>query len=126
MKWRVAGTPGKYRAVRTACRAGQVHASKGEAARCDELHLLQVAGEIRDLRAHPQARYHLRLGEAEICVYVADFVYVESGSGFEVVEDAKGFRTPEFRIKKRLMQVLFGIDVREVRARRAPARPRRR
>jgi hypothetical protein len=31
-----------------------------------------------------------------------------------VVADAKGFATPVYRLKKRLLAVLYGIDVREV------------
>lgn len=46
------------------------------------------------------------------CTYVADFVYVENG--YTVVEDAKGFRTPVYKIKKKLMLWRYGIVIQEV------------
>ena len=44
--------------------------------------------------------------------YVADFVY--SRNGLTVVEDAKGVRTPVYRLKKRMMAEKYGIQIREV------------
>ena len=52
-----------------------------------------------------------RLLERE-CSYIADFVYIEGGK--TVVEDAKGFRTPEYIIKRKLMLERYGIQIREV------------
>jgi hypothetical protein len=31
-----------------------------------------------------------------------------------VVADAKGFKTPVYRLKKRIMKLLLGIDIREL------------
>ena len=45
--------------------------------------------------------------------YVADFVYVEGGR--EVVEDVKGYRTAEYKRKRRLMKKIYGVDIRETR-----------
>jgi hypothetical protein len=44
--------------------------------------------------------------------YVADFVYMENGE--RVVEDAKGVRTKEYVIKRKLMLQRYGIQIREV------------
>lgn len=52
-----------------------------------------------------------RLLERE-CSYIADFVYIEAGK--TVVEDAKGFRTPDYIIKRKLMLERYGIQIREV------------
>lgn len=46
------------------------------------------------------------------CSYYADFVYQENGK--TIVEDAKGFRTPEYKIKRKLMYYIHGIRIREV------------
>ena len=46
------------------------------------------------------------------CSYIADFVYVQGGE--TVVEDAKGFRTPDYIIKRKLMLERYGIQIREV------------
>ena len=52
------------------------------------------------------------------CEYVADFVYYkEDGRGlFDelVVEDAKGCRTKEYIVKRKLMLWVYGIRIREV------------
>lgn len=47
------------------------------------------------------------------CVYIADFVYFNNKSGAYVVEDCKGFRTTEYKIKKKLMLYVHGIRVEE-------------
>ena len=44
--------------------------------------------------------------------YIADFVYTQDGE--TVVEDAKGMRTKEYVIKRKLMLMRYGIRIREV------------
>ena len=51
-----------------------------------------------------------RLLERE-CSYIADFVYVLDGK--RVVEDTKGFRTADYKIKRKLMLWVHGIRIRE-------------
>jgi hypothetical protein len=46
------------------------------------------------------------------CVYKADFVYIENGR--MVVEDVKGCKTPEYKLKRKLMLWVKGIRIREV------------
>lgn len=41
--------------------------------------------------------------------YIADFVYTRGGK--TIVEDAKGFKTKDYIIKKKLMLERFGIWV---------------
>jgi hypothetical protein len=84
-------------------------ASTGERERWGELQTLARLGAIRDLRR--QVRYPLRIADELVTTYVADFVYDEEGS--TVVEDYKGFRTGEYRLKARLMRLLLGIVIRE-------------
>lgn len=43
--------------------------------------------------------------------YIADFVYIENG--VRVVEDAKGFRTTEYKRKRNLMLKIHGITIKE-------------
>lgn len=88
--------------------------SKAEARRYGELRLLEQAGAIRDLELQP--RFPLVVNGARVAVYVADFRYAEVGSRRVIVEDVKGVRTPLYRLKKRLVKVLYGVDVQEVRA----------
>jgi len=83
--------------------------SKKEDRRLGELRLLAHAGEIGDLRHH--VSYSLHVNGIHVCDYEADFVYREKG--VEVVEDAKGYRTPVYKLKKRLMRAVLGIEIRE-------------
>ena len=43
--------------------------------------------------------------------YVADFVYEVAGK--TVVEDSKGFRTADYKIKRKLMLYVHGIRIKE-------------
>ena len=46
------------------------------------------------------------------CVYIADFVYTKDNK--LIVEDTKGFRTPEYRIKRKLMLYIHNIRITEI------------
>lgn len=92
--------------------------SRKEHRRANELKLMQRAGLISNLRQ--QVKYVLiptqrdpagNLLEKE-CSYYADFVYDKNG--VSVVEDTKGFRTPEYRIKRKLMLRIHGIVIKEI------------
>ena len=97
-------------------------ASKRESHRLAELRLLEKAGKISDLRT--QVRYELIPAQYELgkCIeravtYTADFVYEDLGVGIPnltVVEDAKGVRTQQYVIRRKLMLWLHGIRIREV------------
>ena len=84
-------------------RNGRVFASQKEARTYDKLMLLEVSGGISDLQLQP--RFPIVVEGTHICTYIADFRYVEDGK--EIVEDAKGFKTPEFILKWKLVQVLY-------------------
>ena len=47
----------------------------------------------------------------EPVTYIADFVYVKDGQ--RIVEDAKGFKTEVYKIKKKMMRSLLGITILE-------------
>lgn len=104
--------------------------SKKEANRYFELRTLEKAGKIADLKR--QVKYILipaqrepdkigvrggitkgKLIERE-CAYIADFVYKDLEKGELVVEDTKGFRTPEYIIKRKLMLYQYGIRIKEI------------
>ena len=100
----------KYNAKKTVL-DGITFDSKKEAARFQELRLLERAGEIQDL--YCQVEYELipkQKGE-RACHYVADFVYTENGK--KIVEDVKGKRTREYIIKRKLMLERHGVKIRE-------------
>lgn len=93
--------------------------SQLEAQRYSELKLMERAGMICDLRR--QAKYTLipaqkinnKVIERECCYY-ADFTYTDALTGEFVCEDAKGMKTKEYKIKKKLMLYVFGIQIKEV------------
>lgn len=89
--------------VRRRTRNGRVFASQKEAKRYDGLLILEMSGQISDLILQP--RFPIVVNDVKICTYVADFRYVENGQ--DVVEDAKGFKTPEFILKWKLVHVLY-------------------
>lgn len=48
------------------------------------------------------------------CSYYADFTYTIVETGENIVEDAKGVRTKEYIIKRKLMLAVYGIRIKEV------------
>ena len=106
----------KYRSKKTVI-DGITFDSKKEANRYMELKVLEKAGVIQDLQR--QVKYVLipsqiingKVVERE-CAYKADFVYTENG--MTIVEDTKGFRTTDYKIKRKLMLHVHGIRIKEV------------
>ena len=106
---------------------GMTFDSRKEYIRWCELSLLERAGKITDLQR--QVKFILiptqyepytvnkngtlkrgKMIERE-CSYIADFVYTENGN--KVVEDVKGFRTADYKIKRKLMLNVHGIRIKE-------------
>lgn len=79
--------------------------SKREAARYQELKLLERAGEIKELRVHPKYRlldgFDFNGEHYRPINYFADFAYKENGK--YIIEDTKGVQTSVFRIKMKLL-----------------------
>lgn len=74
---------------------------------------MESAGAIQALRR--QVRIPILANGIRVCVYVADFVYVQAGR--RVVEDVKSAytrRLPVYRLKKKLLAALHAIEVQEV------------
>ena len=101
----------KYGAVKTEV-DGITFASKHEASRYQVLWLLEQSGEITNLRLQvpfeliPKSKYGMPIR------YIADFVY-NDGNGCLIVEDAKGVKTPVYKLKRRLMAEKYGIEIKE-------------
>ncbi len=117
---------------RKVTRDGMTFDSLKEYRRWNELVLLERAGLIQNLQR--QVKFVLIPAQREYCneiytkgkkkgcfkpgkllekelSYIADFVYTENGKG--VVEDSKGFRTQEYKIKRKLMLYIHGIRIKE-------------
>ena len=96
---------------------GIVFDSKREAARYQELKLMERAGAIRDLKR--QVRYEL-IPAFDVdgkhyrpTAYIADFVYTDAKTGKEIVEDTKGVRTGVYKIKAKLFAYQYGVSILE-------------
>jgi len=87
---------------------GITFASKKEARRYGELRMLERQKIISDLKL--QRRFRLEVNGILIATYVADFDYGAGPDG-HIVEDCKGVRTPLYRVKKKLMLALYGVEI---------------
>ena len=119
---------GKYHAKKVNTEDG-VFDSQKEYARWCVLKQLQADGIITNLERQkryvliPTQREDSRKGKrgAEIkgkvlereCTYTADFAYYDKKQGIYVVEDCKGFKTPEYLIKRKLMLYTYNIRIYE-------------
>ena len=96
----------KFNARRTET-DGIKFASKKEAHYYGQLKLRQLEGDI--LFFLRQVPLHLPGGVR----YVVDFQIFTTGGEVEFV-DVKGFATPEYKVKKRLVEALYPITITEV------------
>lgn len=100
--------PAKYRAEPTMV-GGIRFASKREARHYQQLRLLALRGKIAYLET--QVPFPCRVNGKHVCTYVADFVYEDP---VRHVVDAKGVRTRLYRLKKKLVEALYGLKIEEV------------
>jgi hypothetical protein len=87
-------------------------ASQAEARRYGHLKIMQGIGHIEGLVVHP--RFPISVNGKKVCVYEADFEYRVGAN--RVIEDVKGVATPVYRLKKKLLSALYGIEITEVAA----------
>ena len=104
----------KYHARKTTVDGIEFDSAK-EAKRYTKLRAMEEDGEIQGLRL--QVPFEL-LPSFECdgvkyrgMRYIADFVYYRDGK--RVVEDVKGAKTPEYKLKKKLMAYLNHINIEE-------------
>ena len=112
----------KFGAVKTVIH-GWTFDSKREATRYEELLARHVV--IQNLELQP--RFPLKAQDGSVvAVYVADFRYQEAKHRHgpdgefdawteDIIEDVKGVRTPMYRLKKKLFEAQYGIQIREIR-----------
>ena len=119
----------KYKNKKVIAADGSVFDSKKELRRWYELQAMQVEGKIHNLERQVKftliptqrepstvgKRGGLHLGKVieKECYYLADFTY-NLPTGEKVVEDAKGFKTKDYAIKRKLMLYIHGIRIKEI------------
>lgn len=100
----------KYGAVPTVL-DGIRFSSKREADRYAQLRVLEIAGSITNLQLQPRYDLHAP-GGTKVATYIADFAYRDERTQRLVIEDAKGVKTPVFRLKAKWLKAEHGIEVR--------------
>jgi hypothetical protein len=101
----------KYNNVKTEV-DGIIFDSKKEAARYSKLKDGMAAGEISTLEL--QKDFSIFINEIKICKYLCDFYYFNTRTGLWVVEDVKGYKTPLYRLKKKLVEASWGVKIVEI------------
>lgn len=125
----------KYNNKKVTLPDGEVFDSQKEALRYMDLKILEKYGAIRDLKrqvpfelipvqreeSHEVYKRGAAKGQhkpgkviEKAVDYYADFTYRDAKTGEFVVEDAKGVRTKEYIIKRKLMLYVHNIRIREV------------
>lgn len=117
----------KYKAKKV-FKNGEKFDSKKEASRWEQLQEMELQGMISGLERQvefelipkqPLKEPRISRGKSkrlikseQAVIYKADFVYMQDG--VQIVEDVKGFCTPEYKIKRKLLKYLHGIEIKEV------------
>lgn len=94
----------KYGAIKTAV-GDLVFPSKLEARGYQELLLLEKSGVIKDLEL--QKEFVIEVAEKQICIHYPDYFFTKTCSGKQVIGEAKGVATPDYRLKLKLMKALY-------------------
>lgn len=96
---------------------GILFASQKEANRYLQLKEWQDEDIISNLRTQVkfelQPKYRLGLKTVRGIFYICDFCYNDR-NGNQVVEDVKGFKTEIYKLKKKMFEYRYGIELKEV------------
>ena len=90
---------------------GITFASTKEAQYYCELKLKIRAGMV--VRFDRQVKYPVIANGARICAYFADFVVYYPDGKTEII-DVKGMRTDVYKLKKRLVEAIYCVKIKEV------------
>lgn len=103
----------KYGNVKTTYN-GQLFDSKREAGHAALLDQLRRATNISERVAavQSQVKFPIEVNEKKIATYVADFV-VRFADGREEIHEVKGMKTAVYRLKKKLIEALYGVKILE-------------
>lgn len=94
---------------------GHLFDSKAEAKHYGELKILEMAGEISEIRVHPV--FKIEINGIAVCKVILDFSYLDV-NGRDVHVDVKGNDTALSRLKRRMVEAAYSINVVLVRCRR--------
>lgn len=92
--------------------------SEVEQKRYEQLQALAREGVIWNLVSDKsRLRFRIEVNGQKICDYEADFSYTQKLNGVDtyIVEDVKGVETPVYKLKKKLMKAIYGIEIRQIK-----------
>ncbi len=82
------------------------------------LEYLQKIGEIKELKLQVPyeliPKYKINNKTIRKTTYIADFTYITTKDNKLHVVDTKGFKTDVYRLKKKLFEYKYGVEVEEV------------
>lgn len=87
--------------------------SRKEANRYCELKMLVKEGSIVSLELQPAFDLLVSSGKS-VGKYKADFKYYDCEKKSWIVEDVKGMKTPVYRLKKKIVEAVYGIRIVEI------------
>lgn len=110
----------KYGARKSHCSIGHEHDSAREAKRCNELRVLERAGEIVNFSHQHQFWFvidgeQLKHKNGRRAGFKVDFFYTEANTLKDIAEDSKGYTVRDYPLRSALFRALFPeIELREV------------
>jgi hypothetical protein len=82
------------------------------------LEYLQKIGEIKELKLQVPyeliPKYKINNKTVRKTTYIADFTYITTNDDKLHIVDTKGFKTDVYRLKKKLFEYKYGVEVEEV------------
>ncbi len=108
--------PNKYNAKKTEYN-GEIYDSAKEAAYAAKMHIQKKAsGPDKVLKIEKQVRYDVIVNDKKICFYKLDFkvTYKDRIEYIDVKGLRRGCGYQMFRLKKKLVEALYGITITEV------------
>jgi protein associated with RNAse G/E len=104
----------KYKAKKTTY-SGVIFDSRKEAEYCYKLDLAKKAFYPKDkvISYDMQVPFEVKVNGAKICTYKLDFKVTYADNTIKFI-DVKGMKTPVYRLKKKLVEAIYGITITEV------------
>lgn len=102
----------KYNAKRTVV-DGVTFDSKKEAEYYRHLLQLVKCGEIKRLELQPEIELNASNGK-KVCSYFCDFLYWSNKERNWIYVDVKGVKTAMYRLKKKWVEIQYGIKITEI------------
>lgn len=103
--------PSKYRSRKTTVDNFVFHSAR-EAKHYQTLKIMEKAGKISCLELQPE--FVFSINGKKMFSYFGDFRYLDLEDGKVKIVDAKGFRTPVYKLKRKIVEAHFGIEIMEV------------